>query len=111
MQVRKKERKKKQTNRQTDRQTDRQTNRQTTDRLTKPFKSSRFPKMFLRTNNREQTSRLEIWELNLIFPVPVPIFGNGKIKKLSVCTAHGTFINLCISLCVNVGILVYELIS
>jgi hypothetical protein len=65
--------------------------------------------MFLRTNNPEQTSRLEIWELNLIFPVPV--FGNGKIKKLSVCTAHGTFINLCISVCVNVGILVYELIS
>jgi hypothetical protein len=65
--------------------------------------------MFLRTNNREQTSRLEIRELNLIFPVPV--FGNGKIKKLSVCTAHGTFINLCISVCVNVGILVYELIS
>ncbi len=73
MQVPKKEIKKNQTNRQTVRQTDWQS----------PLKSSRFPEMFLRTNNREQTSRLEIRELNLIFPVTVPKNGNGKIKKLS----------------------------
>jgi hypothetical protein len=92
MQERKKERKKdkhnyarkKEKKKKTNRQTDGLTNKQTTDRLTKPFKSSWFPEMFLRTNNREQTSRLEIRELNLIFPVPIPENGNRKIKKLSI---------------------------
>jgi hypothetical protein len=72
MQERKKERK--------NRQTDRLTNIQMTDRLTKPFKSSQFPKMFLRTNNQEQTSRLEIGELNLIFLKT----GTGKLRSLFV---------------------------
>jgi hypothetical protein len=36
-----------------------------------------------RTYFREQISRLEIRELNLILPVPVPENGNGKIKKLT----------------------------
>jgi hypothetical protein len=36
-----------------------------------------------RTYFREQISRLEIRDLNFIFPVPVPENGNGKIKKLN----------------------------
>ncbi len=72
------------TNRQIDSKTDRLANRQTRDKLTKPLKSSRFLEILLRTNYREQTSRLEIRDLNLIFPVPVPENGNGKIKKLNL---------------------------
>jgi hypothetical protein len=69
------------TDKQADRQPDdRHTDSQTTDRQTKPLNSSRFLEI-LRTNYREQISRLEIRELNLIFPVPVPEDGNGKIKK------------------------------
>jgi hypothetical protein len=60
---------------------DRHTDSQTTDRQTKPLNSSRFFEIS-RTNYREQISRLKIRELNLIFPVPVPKNGNGKIKKL-----------------------------
>ncbi len=63
-------------------QADRQTDGRQTDRQTKPLKSSRFLEIS-RTNYREQISRLEIRELNLIIPVPVPENGNGKIKKLS----------------------------
>jgi hypothetical protein len=68
----------------TDGQTDRQmTERQTDDRQTdKALNSSRFLEIS-RTNFREQVSRLEIRELNLMLPVPVPENGNGKIKKLS----------------------------
>ena len=67
--------------RQAGRQTARQqTHRQPDDRQTKPLNSSRFLEI-LRTNYPEQISRLEIWELNLIIPVPVPEDGNGKIKK------------------------------
>ncbi len=70
------------TDKQADRQPDdRHTASQTTDRQTKPLYSSRFLEI-LRTNYREQISRLEIREVNLIFPVPVPEDGNGKIKKL-----------------------------
>ena len=59
----------------------RQTHRQSDDRQTdKALSSSRFFEIS-RTNYREQISRLEIRELNLIFPVPVPEDGNGKIKK------------------------------
>jgi hypothetical protein len=75
---RKKERKK-----EMDGRTDGQTDGQMTDRLTKPFYSSRFLEI-LRSNFREQISRLGIWELNLILPVPVPENGNGKIKKLTL---------------------------
>ncbi len=67
----------------TDRQTDEHTDGHM-DRLTdQDFKTFSFPETLLRTNKREQISRLEIWELNIIFPVPVPENGNGKIKKLS----------------------------
>ena len=66
----------------TDGRTDGQTDGQMTDRLTKPFYSSRFLEIS-RSSFREQISRLEIRELNLILPVPVPQNGNGKIKKLS----------------------------
>ena len=58
-----------------------------TDRQTKPLNSSRLLEIS-RTNFREQVSRLEIRELNLILPVPVPENGNGKIKKLMTLT-HG----------------------
>ena len=58
-------------------------NRQT-DRKS-PYKGlDRFPKILLRTNEREQTSCLKIGDENLLFPIPVSISGNGKIKKLSV---------------------------
>ncbi len=72
----------------TDKQADRQpehrhTDSRTTDRQTEPLNSSRFLEI-LRTNYREQISRLEIRELNLIIPVPVPEDGNGKIKELSL---------------------------
>jgi hypothetical protein len=45
---------------------DRQIDRET-DRLKKPFKIYRFPQILLRTNYREQTSRLKIRNQNSIF--------------------------------------------
>ena len=84
--TRKKERKnarKKWMDGRTDGQTDGQADGQMTDRLTKPFYSSRFLEIS-RSSFREQISRLEIRELNLILPVPVLKNGNGKIKKLTL---------------------------
>ena len=82
MQERKEERKNARKKR-TDGRMDKQTGRQTAlpdNRQTKPLNSSRFLEIS-RTNYREQISCLEIRELNLIFPVPIPKDGNGKIKK------------------------------
>ena len=58
-----------------------QTDRET-DKQSKPLKKfSVFPKSG--SNCREKISRLEIRDKNLIFPVPVPENGNGKIMKLT----------------------------